>query len=207
MSKARTYSFVSRVPKDCTHNPREWHTLYEVENPNVVPHPEQTITRGTREWRNIMTVKGTERDLTGNYDVDPSFYALTRCDACDTARINRWNQAHWDRSPWERQARCVRVLAALECRSPLTREDVEEVLQIVQRYHLTRFDFKTIDESPGRYGYKIPFDDGEREWHWKLRQVRNGRNRLFAILEQNELDGYTDDYAVPPISLMVFNAE
>ncbi len=31
-------------------------------------------------------------------------------------------------------------------------------------------DFRALDERPGAWGYKV---GGGREWHWKLRQVRN----------------------------------
>lgn len=77
-----------------------------------------------------------------------------------------------------RETRCIQTIEALR---KLPRDfSVQEVLDIVKASGLTRFDFPYLDEKPGMW----PFD--HREWHWKLRVVRNSDSRLFEIMEQNE---------------------
>ena len=110
-----------------------------------------------------------------------------------------------NKTPFERQHRFVRALAGWDMESQLTETNERTVLALAKQYHLTEYDFKLLDEKPGRYGYDVMIDGKECQWHWKLRQVRNRHNNLFDILEQNESDGYSDDDTTPKISPLFVN--
>lgn len=212
----RTTVFVSRVPKKCPHDARDWHLDYLARNPNKIMGFEDALVRsgeGSYTWRNLMRLKGTEYDLTDKLDEWPEQYAVTRCTRCDNERIRQWNAMHWERSPWVRRQRCVYALAALETESTLTAENRQEVLDILRQFHITNGDFWAMDDRPSDYGYPqhgmtITLQDvgGKREWHWKLRQVRNSAGApLFDVLKQNEADGYADDDTIPAIPLFRYN--
>ena len=204
-----TFAFVRRIPASCTHDKNVYEEVYLVDNPNKLPHPEEAIIRGTPGGRAMMRVKGTERDITdrnptGSEDDWPDFYYVTRCNACDSERIGEWNMLHWDRDPDTRTWKLVRTLAAFDANNPLSPEDETAILDMIRYYHLTKGDFWRIDEKPGHFGYQI---EG-REWHWKLRQVRNrAGNALFNVLDANEAEGYTDTDNVPEIPLWFLNQE
>lgn len=203
-----TYAFASRVPKSCIHDKAEYST-YLMNNPNLDPYNQENeervepLIRGEREWRNAMRARDTAYDLTGNPNEWPDYYVVTRCDFCDAEKIKRWNEMHWQQNPWERQRRFVQALAWLECHSELTAEEEAAILEMVHLFHLTRYDFKQIDEYPNRFGVGVDID--ARKWHWKLRQVRNRTNGLFDILLRNEDEGNTDENTTPKIPLMLFN--
>jgi hypothetical protein len=198
-----TYAFVSRVPKTCPHDDPGgvYKTIYVQQNPNEPLHIDQAILRGEPEWRHMMKMLGSRQDVTDNLDVWPDWYYVTRCDRCESDRVKAWREMHWDQSPYERQHRFVRTLLFLDTEPMLTPDDVAAVLDLVACYHLTRYDFKRIDEQPYNYSntgtYAIEVGGENREWHYKLRQVRNRNTRLFDILKANEAEGYEDDNTVP----------
>ena len=86
----------------------------------------------------------------------------------------------WDERT--RRSRCqtgfARALAAMTCSPRLTGEEKLAVVALVREHGVTRSDFWAIDERPGDIGYKI----NGKEWHHKLRQVRNDpAAELFAV--------------------------
>lgn len=208
-----TIAFVSRVPKSCNHDKREWHSLYKVINPNLPVKAEDALVRNEMEYRNVMRLKGTERDLTDQSEEWPDFYVLTRCDKCDTERARQWREQWWENDPWERRRRFVYALAGLDASATLTTEDKLAVINLIRTYHLTRGDFWELDSKPNDYGYPqhgmtVTLQDigGKREWHWKLRQVRNATDAmLFEATDMNEAEGYRDDDKVPEIPLIRYN--
>ena len=86
----------------------------------------------------------------------------------------------WDERT--RRSRCqtgfARALAAMTCSPRLTFDEKLAVVALVREHGVTRSDFWAIDERPGDIGYKI----NGKEWHHKLRQVRNDpAAELFAV--------------------------
>jgi hypothetical protein len=84
----------------------------------------------------------------------------------------------------------INDLAAMETAGDrLTDAEKETVLDKIVWFALTVDDFWKLDEKPGYFGYKVEVDRAEKEWHWKLRQVRNDKEfgrRMFDLLKQNE---------------------
>ena len=84
---------------------------------------------------------------------------------------------------WNRRWNCIHALARLDTSQPLTPSQKADVVDIVRAHHLTREDFRDLDEQPGRWGYTVHIDGTPTSWHWKLRQTRNDpTTNLYAAL-------------------------
>lgn len=94
-----------------------------------------------------------------------------------------------DEPDWERCKKIAREISELEVKTTggalvdfldyaLTEESLFQVIQIFAKHGATLTDFHELDNSPGHFGgYKI---DG-REWHYKVRQVRNRSYKALAV--------------------------
>lgn len=101
-----------------------------------------------------------------------------------------------DHTQWERRLAIVDDLSDLLVEND--DEDPEKlntaVCEILTRHGATRADFVALDEKPGaapmggyRYSSQAEREAGapSREWHWKLRRVRNRHGPLFECLVHN----------------------
>lgn len=75
------------------------------------------------------------------------------------------------------------ALAELDATGPIE-EWGEEVLNLFDGK--SYMFFRTLDEKPGRFGY----EHQGKEWHWKLRRVRN-----HPTMGKRLFDGLYNDYA------------
>lgn len=200
------YVFVSRVPKHCAHG-RDAQSIHLTKNPNQTS-AETWLEPGSREYRNMMRAKVHQSEFPPDPDAWPDWYVVTLCDACESERWSAWRDMHWRLDPYQRQTKAVYALAYLEAQTEpreeswsrsiqLTQQGADDVLTLVRNCRLSRGDFWELDSKPGKRGYEI---DG-REWHWKLRQVRNRDNRLFEVLAQNEADGSKDENIIPAMPI------
>jgi hypothetical protein len=102
-----------------------------------------------------------------------------------------------DRTPWDRQRAIVDDLSHLQVDTELdeTMPGIldEAVCGILLRHNATLADFRSLDEKPGAaplggYRFNTAADDAagrpNREWHWKLRRVRNRCPKLFDCLDR-----------------------
>lgn len=198
---------IDRVPQQCPHG-HEGTEYYEVGSSTIDVMVDfdnaNWIEPGTAPYRNLMR-RGIEvtQDLRPKR-LDNEWFIVRVCFRCEADRNTAWRELHWTKSPHERRQRCARALAKLKVEKEvgivtrLTLASYDAVIAVVRDHHLTRYDFKQLDERPQAYGFEI---DGQT-WHWKLRQVRNAATAaLFEALEANETEGYTDDDAIPSMPL------
>jgi hypothetical protein len=128
----------------------------------------------------------------------PDHHVIETCQVCENRRAMAWREAHWERDPWERCARFVRAIAAFPCDTTLTADQDSYIIHLLGAFHLTKFDFKRVDEHPSEFEVFGEFD--RSDWHWKLRQVRNNpSNNLYDVLNANEDAGYSDRDIIPAI--------
>lgn len=199
--------WIIRIPSTCTHG-QGFIDRYEAGNPNYPDRGEWL--EGMRQAlyaarRAMVSLRQDRKDLAHDkVDVSlarPEHYVVETCSQCEADRAAAWLERHWDRSPWERQTRFVRALAVSEMKSgDFGITEAQTVLHLAKVFHLTRWDFKELDEQPGRWGYDIVFPGDRRkyEWHWKLRRVRNSMaETLFSVMEANEAEGYKDENMIP----------
>ena len=59
----------------------------------------------------------------------------------------------------------VKAISKIAVEPTLTKENAQEIAQVLRDNHINVGEFIHMDERPGMY-----FHD---DWHWKLRQVRN----------------------------------
>lgn len=84
--------------------------------------------------------------------------------------------------------RVIAALTAMEVSVPegaqykrITEEQGEEIARFMEGDHGL---FRRLDERPGEfYAYGNP-----DEWHWKLRQARNGCTLFFEIMASDRLE-------------------
>lgn len=182
--------WINRVPADCPHGKEGlcW-TLT----------PDKTVDhKDALELFSLVVAKSalhrTPRDFPYTWG-----YVVQSCGSCTHEAYLRHRAEFWYTFPDMRRKRLVEALARMDITGTdgkLNDADIETVLQIVQDCRLTLTDFWDLDNRPAAYGngsyglgYSVVIDGKPREWHWKLRQVRNRQNRLFDVLiiENDEL--------------------
>lgn len=101
-----------------------------------------------------------------------------------------------EEAKWEQIARCKRIVDRLGAPDAPMDEDGDDpmilnhfVCNVLLSENACRQDFTLLDEKPGSSywgGYRFRMKEGEpsREWHWRLRRVRNRYADLFLYIRE-----------------------